>query len=92
VLVDQAGTFEDSLVMTSESPLSHAQDEILRDPKEGWPRAVDGTPGERDSGKDLSLPDAAVISGTLRLWYGDARRPALELSPITLDGLDAGAQ
>ena len=92
VLVNQAGSFEDNLVMTSESILSQAQDEVVRELKEGWPRAVDGIPGVRDFGKDLPEPNAAVISGTLRLWYGDARRPALELSPIPLDGLDAGAQ
>lgn len=92
VLINQAGSFEDNLVMTSESILSHAQDEIVRDLKEGWPRAVNGTPGVRDSGKDLPEPDAAVVSGTLRLWYGNARKPALEFSPIPLDGLGAGAQ
>ena len=92
VLVNQPGRFEDNLVIASESILSHAQDWIMRDPKEGWPRAVDGTPGVRDPGRDLPWPNVAVVSGTLRLWYGDARRPALELPPVPLDGLDAGAQ
>jgi hypothetical protein len=92
VLVNQPGRFEDNLVIASESILSHAQDEIMRDLKEGWPRAVDGTPGIRNPGKDLPWPNVAVVFGTLRLWYGDTRRPALELPPIPLDGLDAGAQ
>jgi hypothetical protein len=92
VLVNQPGRFEDNLVIASESIRSHAQGQIMRNLKEGWPRVVDGTPGVRDSGKDLPWPDVAVVSGTLRLWYGDARRPALELPPIPLDGLDAGAE
>ena len=91
-LVNQAGSFEDNLAMASESILSHAQDEIVRDLKEGWPRALHGTPGARDSGRDLPEPNTAVVSKTLRLLYGDARRPALELPPIPLDRLDADAQ
>ncbi len=77
VPVNQAGSFEDNLVMTSESVLSRVQDEIVRDLEEGWPRAVDGTLGARDLGNDLPEPDAAVVSGAPRLRYGDARRPAL---------------
>lgn len=86
-VVNQAGTFEENLLVASEAILSGVQDRIIRDLKEGWPRSVDGRPGERDSGEDLPMWEAAVVSGTLRLWYGDARRPALELPPIRLDGL-----
>ncbi len=78
--------------MAPGSMLSHARDEILRDLEEGRPRAVDGPPGARDSGGDLPEPDAAEASGALRLLYGDARRPALEPPPISLDRLDANAQ
>jgi hypothetical protein len=70
VPVNQAGSFEGNLVMTSEFVLSHVEDEILRDLEEGWPRAVDGTLGARDSGKDLPEPDAAMVSGAPRLRYG----------------------
>ncbi len=91
-VVNQAGTSEENLLVASEAILSGVQDQIIRDLKEGWPRSVDGRPGERDSGEDLPMWEAAVVSETLRLWYGDARRPALELPPIPLDGLDAGAQ
>ncbi|CAA9460086.1 MAG: hypothetical protein AVDCRST_MAG02-2140 [uncultured Rubrobacteraceae bacterium] len=48
--------------------------EIARDPKKRWPRAANGTPGVRDSGKDFPDPEAAVVSGTLRLWYGTGTR------------------
>lgn len=91
-VVNQAGTFEENLLVASESILSGVQDQIIRDLKEGWPRSVDGTPGGRDSGKDLPAEEAAVVRGTLRLWYGDARRPALELPPIRLDGLQTDVQ
>ena len=87
-IVNQPGDFEFYLLSASEGILSGVQDEIIRDLKEGWPRSVDGMPGERDSGEDLPVPGHAVVSGTLRLWYGDARRPALELPPINLAGLN----
>ncbi len=90
--VNQPGAFDDNLVHASLNFLTHAQDEIIRDLKEGWPRSVDAKPGERDSARDLPEGEAAVVSGTLRLWYGDARRPALELPPIRLDGLGTGVQ
>ncbi len=92
VPINQAVSFEGNLVVASGSILSHARDEILRDLGEGWPRAVDGPPGARDSGGDLPEPNAAVASGALRLLYGDARRPALEPPPILPDRLDANAQ
>lgn len=82
--VDRDGNLEDSLVHASHNILNHVQDEIIRDLEEGWPRAVTGVSGEIDSGKDLPDYEAAVVSGELRLWYGDARRPALRLPPIDL--------
>ena len=84
LFVDRDVTLEANLVHASHNILNHVQDEIILDLKEGWPRAVDATPGERDSGKNLPDYQAAVFSGTLRLWFGDARRPALELPPIDL--------
>lgn len=89
-IVNQPGDLEYYLLSASEGILSDFQDQIMRDLKEGWPRSVDGTPGERDPGKDLPTWEAAVVSGTLRLWYGDARRPALELPPIDLTELGVG--
>lgn len=83
-LVNQAGSFEENLLNASERILSGVRDHIIRDLEEGWPRAVDGTPGERDAGEDLPTEEVAVVSGKLRPWYGDARRPALELPPIPL--------
>ena len=91
-VANQAGTLEENLLVASEGILSGVQDQVIRDLEEGWPRSVDGAPGERDSGKDLPMWGAAVVSGTLRLWYGDARRPALELPPIDLGGSEAGFQ
>ena len=73
LFVNQDGTLEGNLVHASHNILNHVQDEIIRDLKEGWPLAVDGSPGERDSGKDLPDYEAAVVSGALRLWFGDAR-------------------
>ena len=87
LFVDRDMTLEANLVHASHNILNHVQDEIILDLKEGWPRAVDATPGERDSGENLPDYEAAVISGTLRLWFGDARRPALELPPIDLTEL-----
>ena len=91
-IVNQPGGPESYLLGASEGILSDFQDQIIRDLKEGWPRSVNGNPGERDAGIDLPQPEAAKVSGALRLWYGDARRPALELPPISLSVLDAGAQ
>ncbi len=61
----------------------------MRDLHQGWPRSVGGIPGAHDAGKDLPMPGAAAVSGTLRLWYVDSQRHALELSPISLVGLDS---
>ena len=60
LFVDRDGALEDNLVHASHNILNHVQDEIIRDLKEGWPRAVDGKPGGRDSGKDLPDYEAAV--------------------------------
>ena len=87
--VNQPGGSEENLLTVSSFILSPVQDEVIRDLKEGWPRSVDGT---RDSGNDLPMPEVAVISGTLRLWFGKARRPALELPPVPLGGLARSVQ
>lgn len=93
ILLDRPGVWDrDDLAMVSANVLDDAQDQITRDLKEGWPWAMDGTPDTLDSAKDLPMPGAAVVSGELRLWYGDAEKPALELQPIGLAELGVAAQ
>ena len=84
---NEPGGLEDKLVDPCQMILSDVQDQIIRDLKEGWPRSVDAKPGERDPARDLPEGEAAVVSGTLRLWYGNVHRPALELPPIDLADL-----
>lgn len=93
-VVDQhgLGSFEDNFASVSVNILNDVQDQIMRDLKGGWSRAANGVPGEKDSGKDLPEVEAAVVSGELRFWYDDARRPALELPPIDLDELGVAVQ
>ena len=89
-LVNQAGDVRDNLLTASYSILSHAQDEVIRDLAEGWPRvarAVGNVSREGDPGTALPQPGAEVVHETLRLWYGDPQRPALELPPISLAGV-----
>ena len=87
-VLNQPGVFEDDAVDPYINVLNDAQDQIMRDLKEGWPRSVAGTPGKPDPANILPEAQATIVSGTLRLWYGDAQRPALELPPIDLTALE----
>ena len=55
--------------------LSTLQDVIAEDTAEPWPDA---------SGDPLPMPETAVESGVLHLWYGDRDEPAVALRPIPL--------
>jgi hypothetical protein len=80
-ITDQAGKFEENLLAAALSVLSHVQDEVVRELREGWP-VVDADGTTRERGALLPLPEASVEDGMLMLRYERSGKVALRLPPI----------
>jgi hypothetical protein len=73
-LVEQEGDEDTNAELGARAVLDTVQDFVAEEFARPWP----------EGGAPLPTPTAAVEGGLLRLWYGDERRPALELPPIPL--------
>jgi hypothetical protein len=61
--------------------LNSVQDFVVQTRKHPWPAPVAG-PQHPASGADLPMPGVRVEDDRVRLWYGDADQPVLELPAI----------
>jgi hypothetical protein len=69
------GSFAGHVETAAWNVLSSLQDLIAEETTEPWPDT---------NGSSLPVPETAVESGVLRLWYGDRDAPVLALRPIPL--------
>lgn len=89
-LVNQPGDLGENLLLAAYSILDTHQDRVVRDLKRGWPTSHETVLGVSNSGAQLSYPEAELIPGGLRLWYGRKEDPVLELQPIYRGVRDSG--
>ena len=86
-LVDQPGDLADNIVTAASAVLNTVQDLATLTLGQGWPPSRGTQPGTFESAANLPLPSVEVRDRSLRLWYGERDRPALELAPIDLTEL-----
>ena len=72
----QGVTVEEQVAWCAENALNELQDYVEERSTERWP------------GRTFGRAHAAVIKGTLHLWFGDVDAPVLECEPIDLATLD----
>jgi len=68
----------DAIWRVVERTLDNVQDVVAGYTGEVWPQPPPGEP------RNLAPPDAHVGETKIRLWFGDAYAPVLELEPIPL--------
>jgi hypothetical protein len=73
-LLEQEGNEDENAELGARAVLDAVQDFVAEQLARPWP----------EGGTALPIPAAAVEGRLLRLWYGDARNPVLELPPIPL--------
>lgn len=86
-LVDQPGDLEENITTAASAVLNTVQDVATVSLGRGWPASRDARPNTLEPAANLPLPTAQVKDRSLRLWYGESDRPALELEPIDLADL-----
>jgi hypothetical protein len=86
-LVDQPGDLEENITIAASAILNTVQDLVTLSLGRGWPASREAEPDTFESAAKLPLPSVEVKDRSLRLWYGEPDRPALELEPIDLADL-----
>ena len=81
-IVSQGGEFKDNIEAAALLILSDVQDSIAASSKSPWPFV--GGEGARSY---LPYPHAEWSNDHLRIFFGEAGNPTLELRPITLGEL-----
>ena len=89
-IVDQPGDLEENITSAASAVLNTVQDVVIKHLRTGWPSPPGIQPGAVESGAELPLPTAKAAGRSLRLWFGDPERPALELEPMDLAELIQG--
>lgn len=80
-VVDEPGQPWEHVGVAVWAVLNSVQDFVIQAAKRPWPARA-GDQRRVAWGVDLALPGVAVEHDRIRLWYGDADRPVLELPAI----------
>jgi hypothetical protein len=76
---------DDQLAAFAVGVLEALQVEVIEfETHTGWPPVDPSDPLARQRGSELPRPDAEVVGGELRCWFGDSESPALRVPPVSV--------